>query len=213
MLYDRGFIFMKKLKEIEIDVDGVLANMDGEYENYLKDIIPDFTEEKYVTEWNMPFVKENFPKAFERVQRLYRDPEFIYNLKRFPKVEEGLINLGEVVKDKAEIIIHTHIFDIGSVYQSREKWLNDLREETGVDFQIEISTGQKKDTRKNTYIIIEDNVTNLQRSNAKYKFLIRRCHNRSYGVKDIGSCKKGFVCESFYDTVPIIKRILEGEFE
>lgn len=202
---------MRKLREIEIDVDGVLANMDGEYEKYLKDIIPDFTEEKYVTEWNMPYVRENYPEAFARVQKLYIDPDFIYSLKRFPKVVEAMKNLGEVVKGKAEIIIHTHIFDVGSVYRSREQWLMDLREETGVDFQIEISTGQKKDTRKNTYIIIEDNVTNLQKSNAKYKFLIRRCHNRKYGVGDLGECEKAFVCDSFYDTVPIIKELLESD--
>lgn len=33
-------------KKIEIDVDGVLANMDGSYAEYVKDIIPDFSEEK-----------------------------------------------------------------------------------------------------------------------------------------------------------------------
>ena len=53
---------------IEIDTDGVLANMDGGYEPYLKRLIPDFTEEKYIDNWGMPKVQEICPEAFNVVQ-------------------------------------------------------------------------------------------------------------------------------------------------
>ena len=53
----------KKLPfDIEVDVDGVLANMDGNYTPYVKHIIPDFTEEKYITEWSMPQVAKDYPE-------------------------------------------------------------------------------------------------------------------------------------------------------
>ena len=61
-------IFIKK-PEIEIDCDGVLANMDGAYNPYVKDIIPDFCEEKYIKEWNMPHVEAEYPEAFSRIQK------------------------------------------------------------------------------------------------------------------------------------------------
>ena len=135
--------------EIEIDCDGVLANMDGAYAPFVKDIIPDFSEEKYIREWNMPHVEAEYPEAFHRIQKLWTNPDFIYNLERYPGVEEGMKKLYNNVKDKAEIVLHTHIFDLGPVYESRAKWLNDLREDTDVDFIIDICTGAKKSIRQN----------------------------------------------------------------
>ena len=73
---------------------------------------------------------------------------------------------------------------------------------------IDICTGHCKKTRTDSYIVIEDNVRNLRNSNADYKILIRRGHNRNYSEKDLGTCKKGFVCNSFYDSVDIVKKIL-----
>ena len=196
-----------KKAEIEIDCDGVLADMDGAYAPYVQDIIPDFSEEKYIREWNMPLVEKEYPEAYERIKKLWIDPLFISSLKRYPGVEDGLRTLYSSVKDVADIILHTHIFNSGPVYDSREKWLKDLRDETNVDFVIDISTGSYKQTRDGTMILVEDNVNNLQRSNADYKILIRRGHNRNYSEKDLGSCKESFVCNSFYDSVDVIKKI------
>jgi 5'(3')-deoxyribonucleotidase len=195
-------------KKIEIDVDGVLANMDGSYAEYVKDIIPDFSEEKYITEWNMPFVEQNYPEAFKRISSLWDNPTFIRDLPRYPKIEDGMIKLYNSVKGVADIIVHTHIFNPGAVFESRNSWLEDLREDTNVDFMIDICTGSCKKTRTDSYIVIEDNVRNLRNSNADYKILIRRGHNRNYSEKDLGSCKKSFVCNSFYDSVDIVKNIL-----
>ncbi len=193
---------------IEIDVDGVLANMDGSYAEYVSDLIPDFSEEKYITEWNMPYVEQNFPEAFERISSLWTNPSFIRGLSRYPKVEDGMKKLYSSVKDKAEIIVHTHIFNPGAVFESRKSWLEDLRDDTGVDFIIDICTGSVKKTRTDSKIVIEDNVSNLRKSNAEYKILIRRGHNRKYNENDLGECKKSYVCSSFYDSVDIVKEIL-----
>lgn len=196
---------------IEIDVDGVLANMDGSYAEHVKDIIPDFSEEKYITEWNMPYVEQNFPEAFKRISALWTNPSFIRSLERYPKVEEGMKKLYSSVKDKAEIIVHTHIFNPGAVFESRKSWLEDLRDETDVDFIIDICTGAIKKTRIDSKIVIEDNVFNLRKSNADYKILIRRGHNRKYNENDLGVCKKAFVCNSFYDSVDIVIKLLGCE--
>ena len=197
-------------KQIEIDVDGVLANMDGAYAPYVCDIIPDFSEEKYIKEWNMPLVQKEFPEAFQRIKNLWINPNFIANLDRYPKIVEGLQKLSKIIDKNSEIVIHTHILNPGEVYESRENWLEELREDSGVDFDIEISTGKNKNTRKNSYIIIEDNVGNLKKSNAEYKFLVRRGHNKNYTESDLGNCKKSVVCNSFYDCVKKKKKIYRG---
>ena len=203
---------MKKCN-IEIDVDGVLANMDGAYAPYVSDLVPDFSEEKYITEWNMPYVAKNFPEAFKRISSLWVNPEFIYNLQRYPRIEDGLIKLYSAVKDMANIVIHTHIFNLGEVFESRKSWLEDLREDTNVDFIIDICKGENKKTRTDSKIVIEDNVSNLRKSNAEYKILIRRGHNRNYNENDLGDCKKSFVCDSFYDSVDIVINLIGMESE
>lgn len=195
--------------DIEVDVDGVLANMDGNYTPYIKHIIPDFTEEKYITEWSMPLVAKKFPDAFEIVKKLWVDADFIYSLPRFEKVLDGMKDLGNLCKNKAQIVIHTHLFDGGPVYDSRYKWLEELRQESNVDYTIDISVGDTKKTKLNSKVVIEDSVRNLQKSNADYKFLVRRCHNRNYTEKDLGSCKRSYVVDSFYDAVQQIKEINE----
>ena len=198
-----------KLSQVEIDVDGVLANMDGSYTPYIIDIIPDFTEEKYITEWSMPQVANDYPEAFERVKKLWVDADFIYSLPRFEKVVDGLQELQSLCKNKLEIVIHTHLFNGGAVYDSRYKWLEDLREDSKVDYTIDISVGDTKKTKTNTKILIEDSVRNLQKSNAEYKFLVRRCHNRNYNESDLGNCRKAFVVSSFYEAVQKLKNIKE----
>lgn len=201
---------IKNINEIEIDVDGVLANMDGSYKKYIEDIIPDFSEEKYIKEWDMPDVQRDYPEAFERISKLWINPDFIYNLERFPKVVDGMQKLVKVIGNPSKIIVHTHIFDTGLVYKSREQWLKDLQRDSGVPFKIEISTGKNKNSRNSSDVIIEDNVTNLFRSVANYKFMIRRGHNRKYNELDMGIYEKGFVCDSFYNSVLRLDNILRS---
>lgn len=199
--------------QIEIDVDGVLADMDGSYGAYVKDIIPDFCEEKYILEWNMPQVEKKYPVAYDRIKGLWTNPEFIYNLPRYPNIEKSLQKLYGIVKDIADIVIHTHIRGKNAVYDSRYLWLNELKEDTEVDFKIEISTDDEKGTRKNSKFIIEDNVSNLRKSNADFKILVRRGHNRNYQACDLGDCEKSYVVNSFCDAVEIIENYLNSEVD
>ena len=79
--------------EVEIDVDGVLANMDGSYGEYVKDLIPDFSEEKYIVNWNMPEVARDFPEAHKRIIALFSTPEFMRSIPRYEGIVEGLQRL------------------------------------------------------------------------------------------------------------------------
>ena len=56
--------------KILLDVDGVLINLDGSYTPYVKHLVPDFSEEKYIVEWNMPQVEKAFPEAFNIIKSL-----------------------------------------------------------------------------------------------------------------------------------------------
>lgn len=203
------YMVKDNLKEIEVDVDGVLADMDGAYGDYVKDLIPDWTEEKYVTGWNMPEVEKNYPEAYKRIRGLYSNSDFVYSLERYPNVVEGMKELKEILKGKGNTVVHTHIFtDI--TYDSRYNWLVDLQRDSNYDFDIDICVGPQKSTRENSYVTIEDNILNLNKSNAEYKFLVRRCHNKEYGVNDIKNCKKAYVVDSFYSAVQEIRKIFEG---
>ena len=199
-----------KGKDIEIDVDGVLADMDGSYTEYVKHLLPDFTEEKYVRNWGLPELKEAYPEVHKIITSLWVNADFYSDLPYFPKVVEGMQKLYEVSKGKANIVVHTHILNDELVYKSRENWLKRLQRDSGVPFKIEISFGDVKDTRDKSFIVIEDNVFNLQKSKADYKMLIRRWHNRDFDAKDVGECKGAFVFQSFYDSVFEVEKILGG---
>ena len=184
-------------KEVEIDVDGVLANLDGSYAPYIMDIIPDYTEEKYITGWDMPLIQKNYPEAFKRIQNLWVDPIFIENLEMYPNVDVALSKLYSEISDFADIVIHTHIRGSEDVYKARYNW---------------ISTDDTKKSRKNSFIVIEDNVNNLKRSSAENKVLIRCSHNRSFNLNDIGDYRRGFIFESFYASVPTMINVVKGVY-
>lgn len=189
--------------EIEIDVDGVMADMDGNYAQYISDIIPDFTEETHIFEWGIPDIARDFPEAAKRITALYSDYNFIRNLPRYPGVEEGLNRLYNLIKSlgvKGKIVIHTHMRD-ENVAKARREWLEDLKQDTKVDFEIDICVGSQKNMRKNSLALIEDNVRNCSVSDARYKFLIRRGHNRKYNECDLGYCQQGFVSSDLLDAV------------
>lgn len=187
--------------EIEIDVDGVLADMDGNYAQYISDIIPDFTEETHIFEWGIPDIARDFPEAANRITALYSDCNFIRSLPRYPGVEEGIKKLYNLIKPLGgKIVMHTHM-RTDECANVRREWLEELKAETGVDYDIDICVGANKNMRQNSLILIEDSVRNCTTSNAKYKILIRRGHNRKYSESDLGICENSYVFKSFLDSV------------
>jgi len=196
---------------VEIDVDGVLADMDGSYAEYVKHIIPDFNEEKYIKDWGMPNVKETYPEAFSIIVGLYRNPDFIRNLPRYKGVEESLRSIyKEVEQRKGSIVIHTHILT-PKCASAREEWLKELRRDTGVEFEIDICVGDKKKTRDNSLIVVEDNVKNLRNSQAPYKVLMRRGHNRFFTLEDIGDYEEGYIVKDLGLVPHIIKNAVDNK--
>lgn len=194
---------------VEIDTDGVLANMDGSYTPYIGHIVPYFTEEEHITDWGIPYLKENYPEALKIISDLYVNPGFIRTLPRYENVEKYLKDIYEVVnKYNGLIVVHTHILSSECAI-ARELWLKDLRSDANVDFDIDICVGSEKKTRQNSLILIEDNINNLKKSSAPYKILMRRCHNRNYGLNDIGSYEEGFIVKDLSNVADIIERVLQ----
>lgn len=199
--------------EIEVDVDGVLADMDSSYGEYVKDLIPDFTEETHILSWNMREVERDFPEAHKRIVSLYSNPEFIRTLPRYEGIVEGMQRLYELVTPlNGRIVVHTHVRDYICSLKRRE-WLDDLKEDSGVDFEVDISSGELKNMRSNSLVLIEDNVRNCTVSNAKYKILLRRGHNRVFTEKDLGSCDGSIVVDSFLEAVKALEELFRSDFK
>ena len=198
----------KKNRKVEIDVDGVLANMDGAYAPHVKHLIPDFTESKYVKSWAMKEVGEASPEALEIIKKLWVTPDFIGGLHRFPGVEEGMRILTSI--PNLDIVVHTHILDNDDVVKRRYQWIKKLEKDSGGDFTIDICVGASKTMRTDTHYIIEDSVRNLNNSSAKVKFLVRRCHNRNFDEDDIVSCEASQVVKSFNEAARLIYQDMMG---
>ena len=191
---------------VEVDTDGVLADMDGQYGPYIDHIVPDYSEERYIRGWSMPLIRDNYPEAHNIIKALWRSPDFIGNLPRFENVEEGMQKLCSLPDVK--VIVHTHLFT-QPAGDAREDWLKRLQSDTDTDFDIDICVGDTKKSLDHVDVTIEDNINNLNRSKAKIKFLIRRAHNRDYNVEDIENAAAAFVVDSFYDAVEILESINE----
>lgn len=200
---------MKRRRKVEIDVDGVLANMDGAYANHIKHLIPDFSESKYVKSWNMQEIGDVSPEALSIIKNLWVTPDFIGGLHRFPGVEEGMKILNAI--PNLDIVVHTHILDNDDVVKRRYQWVKKLEKDIGGNFTIDICVGASKTMRTDTYYIIEDNVRNLNNSSAKVKFLVRRCHNRNFNEDDIGNCELAKVVKSFNNAAHLIYEDMMGK--
>lgn len=192
---------------VEVDTDGVLANMDGQYGPYIAHLVPDYTEEKYINGWAMPALNDKSPEAGAIVRQLFRTPAFIRSLPRFDGVEEGMNRLTQI--PGAQTIVHTHILTEDAA-EARREWLEELMIDADANFDIDICVGDKKDVLENPYVTIEDNINNLNRSTAKIKFLVRRCHNREFSLSDIVGGDHRYVVDSFYDAVCILEKLLEA---
>lgn len=195
---------------VEIDVDGVLANMDESYGPYIEHIVPNFSEEEHITDWGIPYLQENYPEASKIIRGLYVNPEFIRGLPRYENIEKYLNRIYNVVNSyNGKTVVHTHILS-PECEQPRELWLKELKRDSEVDFEIDICVGAKKKTRVNSLIVVEDNISNLKKSSAPYKILMRRGHNRNYGLNDIGAYEQGYIVEDLSNVANIIEKILQG---
>lgn len=200
---------MSKYKRAEIDVDGVLANLDGSYAPYVRKYIPDFSEAKYVHSWGMENIYEISKEAYDTIHKLWIDPKFMGRLPRFPRVKEGFALLNAV--PNLEIVIHTHLLTDGPVVEARERWIKMLEKEVGGKFTIDICCGKSKQMMTDSEFVVEDSVRNLNASFAPKKFLVRRCHNASFSIKDIRSVKESYIVPDFYTAASIIYGEMTGK--
>lgn len=190
-------------RTIEIDTDDVLTPTDDAYTPYFKKLIPDYSPQKYIDAWGMPKVRETCPEAWELVQKLWRDYDFMVNLERAPDVEAGFQILNNLDFD---MVVHTHILSDDAA-RARREWLEALMIDADTNFEIDICQGKTKKSLENPYVTIEDNLDNLNRSKAKIKFLIRNYHNRKFTEKDIVGGEIRMVCSSFYEAALMLSKI------
>lgn len=194
--------------ELELDVDGVLVNMDGSYKPYIEHIIPNFSEEEHILNWGIPEIKESHPEAYDIIFGLYSNPKFIRHLPLYDGIEEDLKLLYNLMQlTNGRLVIHTHIFnDVCAI--ERRLYLETLRLKLNIDYDIEISVGDKKQTRTTSYIVIEDNIKNISLSNAPIKILMRRGHNRSFDISSLNAERNKYEVTKLSEVLPILEQEL-----
>ncbi len=197
---------------IDIDVDGVLADMHNGYFKYIDKFIPNYNEYEYITDWSFTKIKSEYPIAYDVIMELHKNPYFIKSLKRIEGVERSLCELyyniltNETFKGD-RIRFHTHILEEGYLVKARQQWLEELIRDTGINAEIKISVGGSKGILEDTDILIEDNVTNLYNSSAKIKLLIKRGHNQNNTIEDLGQFTYAKKCEDFSDAVSELVKV------
>lgn len=187
--------------KILLDVDGVIVNLDGSYTPYVKHIIPDFSEEKYIVEWNMPQIRDNWPEVYDIIKSLWASKEFMEKVRPFPMALEALEILGKLEKEgKIKILIHTAVAN-DEIKEVRENYIKKLCGYAQHNFEYDISIGLNKPTYDGFDMIIEDSEPNLKKSTAPYKVIVSRGNNRFTTFFKIRPYKEAFRCESLYSFV------------
>lgn len=167
---------------MEIDVDGVIADIHNGLNSYVsKKFGIDFSGERDIHTWGM---KELDPDVRKYVLQLFNSPEFIGNLKYLDCSLEALILIDIMLRKLGgKIVLNTNINS--ACKEAREDWLKTLIKTSGIKAECITDSNPVKNMLKDSYIVVEDNAENLRNSNAPYKFLIRRGHNRSVTVEDL----------------------------
>lgn len=195
---------------IEIDVDGVLADIHGHLNSYLSSIHPGFDGDKDIQSWSMKELDLINKNIRPRILQLFGDPEFISTISPFYDALDALKQLLYSAQDWGmDLVLHTNVHD--NCVSSREEWIRRQADHLGLELKCRVTSHPVKEVLENTYAIIEDNADNLKSSNADIKILMRRGHNRFFGTKDIGSCKEAYVVTSFSEAVDLLIDIKENE--
>lgn len=169
----------EQVKTIEIDVDGVLADLFGnkELKKMLKNAYPGWKPE-IIKEYNFAHLKTTHPEAYNIILNSFKNASYMRSLPAYHGVEEGFTRLATLAQNtQLDICIHTLIFGGMEVIKARKDWLDDLQLPEHVRYQID---HEEKRMFKGSFVIIEDSPDNLERSNAKHKILISQSYNQKY---------------------------------
>lgn len=187
---------------IEVDIDGVIANIHGALGERVKDIHKGFDGDSHISTWGMKELNSLDERLRPRIFTLFGNPEFIKSLKVYDGVLGSFKLLSRFCSSTdLEILVNTNVFK--GCEEARVSWLNELKEQTGADFRVIVASDSPKKMLDSS-ILIEDHIDNLLRSNAPYKIMIRRGHNRAFQSTDLKASKEGYVVNSFSDAVRVI---------
>lgn len=191
-----------KRRIIEVDVDGVLANIHQSINPYMQSIYEGFDGDKHIESWGMQELDKLDERLRSSILKLFGEPEFIGNLKEYDGIVDSLKRLDDFCKSRGlQMIINTAVFK--GCADARIQWLDNLLKKASIDCGVIVSNGGKK-KMLNSLVCIEDNVDNLRKSEALIKVLIRRGHNRGYSHKDIGGNSMKLIFSSFNNAVDYI---------
>ena len=190
----------KKIK-IEIDVDGVLADLlnNKELKNMLSDVYPDYTEE-CIEEYDFANIKRNNPIAAQIIRDSFSNASYMRKVPVYSGVTEGFNRLAQI--SNLDICIHTLVFGGYDVIKARKDWLEELEHSANVRYQIDHT---KKIMFNDSHIVIEDSPGNLDNSNAAIKILIAHGYNKKYAEEH----PEIFVADDFNHATKIIASLIQ----
>jgi 5'(3')-deoxyribonucleotidase len=187
-------------RKIEIDVDGVLANLldNNELKTMLADAYPGYSEE-CILEYDFANIHASHPIAAQIIRNSFSDAEYMRNLPAYDGVVEGFEILATI--PEIDVCIHTLVTGGYDVIKARKEWIEELNHKNIVRYQID---HHKKNMFTDSYIVVEDAPENLERSNAIHKILISHGYNKKYAEEH----PEIHVVNSFYEAAKVIATLV-----
>ena len=190
---------MIKTLKVEIDVDGVLANLVDNpiILERVRSVYPEYNS-ACVTKYDFSDLKEQNEDAYNIIFASFKDVGYMSNLPLFDGVIEGLQRLNNL-----PVTMHMHTLIKGSMdnVRGRERWLANLANQVSFKYTVDY---MKKQMFSDTDILIEDCPANIEASNAKFKILILHPYNKDYAK----SCKDVVVAKDFNHATQIIENYI-----
>lgn len=173
---------------IEVDVDGVVLNIHQHLNNYVRDLYPDFDGDKHIESWGMEELNKLHKDLRGRCLSLFNSPEFMTTIPFFDNAIDSLKVLDSFQQQYSNVLVvlNTHCFN-SDIVMSRYKQLSKILRDENIGIPLFCNSGTEK-KMLNSSCCIEDCYLNLKRSNALYKFLVARGHNRHVKYEDMGHC-------------------------
>lgn len=201
----RGGIMTSKI--VEIDIDGVIADIHNGLNPHLKPIYREFDGDTLIENWNMQELNIYDRRLRSKALQLFGDADYIANLKPFDGAIEALVNLYEAMKKtNLEIVFNSNV-DNEACVDARFAWFDKYIKPTGISYNANVTCLPKKQ-KLNSVVIVDDYPENLINSDAPIKIMIRRGHNRYSKVVDFGKFKTLHISNSFVDASVIIRSLI-----
>lgn len=200
----------EKKSIIEVDADGVILDIHRHLDNYVKDLYPDFNGDKDISSWGMHELDLLHKDLRSRCLELFNCIDFMTSIPYLDGAVDAMRKLDSLQRERRDVIVivNSHCYS-DNLSDVRQVWLNKKLKTTGINVIVKTCSGSEKEMLNSQYCI-EDNVDNLKKSNASYKFLVARGHNRYANYNDLGTFKNCFLGMQLSSYVDIIINIVRG---